>query len=90
MKCKLLIVSILNFCCSSFNINYAVFIRRKALIIRNRYLRPKPYTCSYCDGGGFIDCRKCYQGCWRCEKSTLTDCPFCSGSGTGKLLFAIQ
>lgn len=43
--------------------------------------------CPYCSGTGYIKCRVCDYGCWRCQDTTLEICPFCGSSGKGKYAY---
>ena len=44
----------------------------------------KDIDCYYCDSTGYVDCYYCEEGCWRCQNTTMTECPFCGGTGKGR------
>lgn len=44
-------------------------------------------VCVYCNGAGYLPCRYCLNGCWRCNHSTLQKCFFCSGDGTRRYAY---
>lgn len=41
--------------------------------------------CFYCHSTGYVECRCCTDGCWKCRHTKLLECPICNGNGKGKL-----
>ena len=64
-------------------INYNNLIDRSITMYRNKIKTQFP--CIFCNGGGYIKCRHCKNGCWKCQDSMLEECPFCNGGGKGRL-----
>ena len=64
-------------------INYNTLVNRKINIIKNKFHSYK-LPCAFCHGSGYISCRSCSNGCWKCQDSTLEECPYCSGGGKGR------
>ena len=70
--------------------DYYYIERQKRLIIMKKnklsHMTLDTIPCAYCQGEGYIECVKCNEkGCWRCEHTLLEKCPFCDGSGDGRL-----
>ena len=69
--------------------DYQFIERQKRLILMKKNklknMEPDAIPCAYCEGEGYLECNKCEQGCWRCNHTGLEKCPFCDGSGDGKL-----
>lgn len=62
-----------------------LYIKRVFESRRNEIQNPR--SCVYCNGAGYLTCRHCENGCWRCNDSTLTTCGFCSGDGKGRYAY---
>ena len=67
-------------------INYNSLIKRSIISYKNK-LNTFDFPCMYCDGSGYVKCRSCKSGCWKCQETTLEECPYCNGSGKGKFCF---
>ena len=65
-------------------IDYKELAIRRTNALKNLYA-PKTFSpCQYCHGTGYVECRHCNDGCWKCEHTTMIKCPFCDGNGEGR------
>ena len=65
-------------------IDYKELAIRRTNVLKNLYA-PKTFSpCHYCYGTGYVECKHCNDGCWRCDHTTMVKCPFCGGSGEGR------
>ena len=65
-------------------IDYKELAIRRTHALKNQYA-PKTFSpCYYCHGSGYVECRYCNDGCWRCDNTTMMKCPFCGGNGEGR------
>lgn len=67
-------------------INYNSLMKRSIISYKNK-LNTFDFPCMYCDGSGYVKCRSCKSGCWKCQETTLEECRYCNGSGKGKFCF---
>lgn len=65
-------------------IDYKELAMRRTQAFKNLYA-PKTFSpCHYCHGTGYVECRHCSDGCWRCNHTTMMKCKFCGGNGEGR------
>ena len=40
---------------------------KRSIISYKNKLNTFDFPCMYCDGSGYVKCRSCKSGCWKCE-----------------------
>lgn len=63
-------------------------LNRKIKMFSNKIKNHNNILCAFCQGCGFVDCRKCKNGCWNCNNTTKEKCPVCGGDGKGRLCYS--
>ena len=63
--------------------NYNKFIKRSIVSYKNK-ISTSSLPCPFCRGSGFIVCRHCDYGCWKCDETTMERCPYCNGDGNAR------
>lgn len=82
--CALIFATYLRRCRSLLQINYKNMIQKRSKSYINK-ISSYNLPCIFCKGSGFVECRLCNTGCWRCHNTKMQECIYCNGSGKGRL-----